>query len=363
MIKVLQIVPGLPPNINGVGDYALNLARPLYENHGILTEFIVGNPSWRSADRPGYVENFKATPVQARAATALLELLDKNDYKVVILHYVGYGYAKRGCPFWLVQGIRAWAKRPSNKLITMFHELYAKGPIWSSAYWTSSIQKNIMSYIFKISDISITNSEIYYLELETLRNHRQRTLRRSPVFSNIGELGTYNPVKQRKRNMIIFGSAKRREDTYENFSSRILDICESTNIEKILDVGSVSLSIPSKINSIPIEQLGILNSKSLSEQMSESIIGVVDYSARHLGKSTIFAAYCAHGLFPILTNVSKSNEDGLILARNYWDINDCRVDENTLERVSYASYEWYRQHNLTRQASQYAKDIFSLLES
>lgn len=49
MIKIIQIVPQLPPAINGLGDYALNLARQLRQDFAIETHFVVGDHSWTGA--------------------------------------------------------------------------------------------------------------------------------------------------------------------------------------------------------------------------------------------------------------------------------------------------------------------------
>jgi hypothetical protein len=40
--KIYQIVPRLHPRIDGVGDYALSLARQLRHDYGIDTHFIIG---------------------------------------------------------------------------------------------------------------------------------------------------------------------------------------------------------------------------------------------------------------------------------------------------------------------------------
>jgi hypothetical protein len=40
--KIHQIIPRLPPAIDGVGDYALSLARQLRHDYDIDTHFIIG---------------------------------------------------------------------------------------------------------------------------------------------------------------------------------------------------------------------------------------------------------------------------------------------------------------------------------
>ena len=50
--QIIQIVPKLPPAIDGLGDYALNIARQLYKDFGVKTHFVVGDPAWVGAEHP-----------------------------------------------------------------------------------------------------------------------------------------------------------------------------------------------------------------------------------------------------------------------------------------------------------------------
>ena len=56
LATVISILPRLPPSIDSVGDYALNLARQLRKDFNIQTYFIVGNPQCHGAEE---VEGFK----------------------------------------------------------------------------------------------------------------------------------------------------------------------------------------------------------------------------------------------------------------------------------------------------------------
>ena len=47
LTDVYSIVPRLPPAIDDVGDYTLNLARQLRKDFIIQTHFIVGNLKWK----------------------------------------------------------------------------------------------------------------------------------------------------------------------------------------------------------------------------------------------------------------------------------------------------------------------------
>jgi hypothetical protein len=120
---VLQIVPQLPGTLDGVGDYALNLAKALAAEHGITTTFLVGGEtSVHSKDGHAVISGL------SRDASA--ELAQKCEH--VILHYVNYGYQARGVPFRLSAFAKQLRSQLHGRWITTFHELYASGPPWKS---------------------------------------------------------------------------------------------------------------------------------------------------------------------------------------------------------------------------------------
>src|SRR5205814_3803622 len=80
---VLQIVPRLPGTFDGVGDYALNLARALSADYGITTTFLVAEKTSVSS-RGGF------TIVSGLDTSRLTELARANSH--VVLHYANYGY-------------------------------------------------------------------------------------------------------------------------------------------------------------------------------------------------------------------------------------------------------------------------------
>src|SRR5260370_5934535 len=123
-MKLIAIVPRIPPVVDGVGDYALSLARLLRDNVGVTTQFIVTDADWTGTD---CVEGFEARRLSSHSTNELLNLLaqDESAGTRVLLHYEGYGYATRGCPVWLVSAIELWRHANSERsLVTLFHELY-----------------------------------------------------------------------------------------------------------------------------------------------------------------------------------------------------------------------------------------------
>src|SRR5467141_2905569 len=104
-MDVIQIVPRLPPATDGVGDYAIRVARQLRAAHQIESHFIVGDPEWQ----PPMNLEFEAASIRVRSSAKLIEALQRNgSIATALLNYVGYGYAKRGCPVWLVKGLKQW---------------------------------------------------------------------------------------------------------------------------------------------------------------------------------------------------------------------------------------------------------------
>ncbi|MDS3859245.1 hypothetical protein RIF25_00350 [Thermosynechococcaceae cyanobacterium BACA0444] len=347
MVRLLQIVPDLPPSVNGLGDYALNLARPLYSNYGIVTEFAVGNPNWKSTDRPGYVENFKATPVQSRKADALVELI--KDHEIVILHYVGYGYAKRGCPFWLVHGLEEWKKQRNCKLITMFHELYASGTIQSSAFWLHNIQKKICQNILSISQASITSNRHYVELLQKLQNNTELKILSLPVFSNVGEAAYNKPLIERDKHLIIFGGKSKRRLIYKNSVDKLNFVCNSLDITKIIDIGEPISGINYDIINIDVMCIGKQERNIICYYLTNSMAAFLSYPSNVLAKSTVFAAYCSHGIIPILETKYQKVKDDIAYGTHYLTPSSSFENLHELQTISNQVFDWYQSHTLEKQ--------------
>src|SRR5438874_13373770 len=131
---VLKIVPHSPGSFDGVGDYALNLARALSFEHGIITTFLVAGKT-STASKDGYAVISGLNPATSA------ELASAHEH--VILHYVNYGYQARGVPFLLRSFVKKLRRNLRGRWITVFHELYASGPPWKSAFWLRPFQVRI----------------------------------------------------------------------------------------------------------------------------------------------------------------------------------------------------------------------------
>ena len=362
LATVISIVPRLPPAIDGVGDYALNLARQLRKDFDIQTHFIVGNPQWQGAAE---IEGFPVSQITDSSANTLLTLLSSNNSSSpILLHYVGYGYAKRGCPTWLVEGLQRWKSlHPKSNLVTMFHELYASGyPPWTSSFWLSSLQKHLLERLVNLSDNHITSKQSYAETLCKVAPAKQAKIISLPVFSNIGEPEYTPELVQRKQRLVIFGHKNGRLQIYKQHFQALEQLCQLMNIEEVCDIGvSTGVQI-SAINGIPLVKKGVIEAEEISSILLDSVIGFLNFPPpTHLAKSTIFAAYCAHGLIPCMANTSIKTIDDLQAGKHYWSANNTnrQLSLETGQEIANNAYTWYQTHSLPKQSQHF----FNLLKS
>ncbi|AKG23971.1 hypothetical protein [Calothrix sp. 336/3] len=368
--KIIQIVPQLPPSVNGLGDYAINLALQLQKDYQMETIFIVGDRYWQGANE---IEGFPIKKLENSTAEALLSsLVPKEKHSTlapeapVILHYVGYGYAQRGCPVWLVEGLELWKTQNINShLVTMFHEVYASGKPWTSAFWLSSLQKTLASRLTVVSDRCFTSKELYAEILYKLSQGKQKKIPAIPVFSNIAEPKQVPALAKRQRHLVVFGGTSNRLQVYNNSSSVLSRTCKLLEIEKIIDIGPpVDLNF-SYIDSIPIIKMGQQPAAKISETLLNSLVGFLNYNSDYLAKSGIFAAYCAHGLLPVSVQYSAFTIDGIEPGKHYWCLNAQSISLDNweqLQAIADNAFAWYQTHNLSVHAKIFATYLEYLRE-
>lgn len=366
--KVLTIVTGLPPAIDGVGDYALSLAKQMRQDFSVDTEFLVGNPNWTGET---CLEGFRTKKISIRSTSQFLQLLynEFDGLETILLHYVGYGYAKRGCPVWLIEGLERWRRERTNRhLVTMFHEVYAYSPqIWSSQFWTSPLQRNLAKRLALLSDRCLTSKQGYAEKITQLSQGKHTAVVSLPVFSNVGEPPAERllPLTQRSKRLVIFGGVGARSRVYQRSLSALERTCRELEIEEILDIGPpLPFDLP-VVNKITVTSLGIKTAEEISLLLSDSIVGFLDYPTDFLAKSTIFAAYCAHRLLPVGSGNLGKDTDGLVAGKHYYWITDVHLDTMSLltgQLVADHAYRWYQQHRLLVQAQVFVNHLKAFSE-
>jgi hypothetical protein len=352
---MISIVPRLHPAIDGVGDYAINLACQLRLDFGINTHFLICDPEWHGSTQ---LWGFQVTQINTRSTNCFCaQLADIESNELILLHYVGYGYAKRGCPTWLVDGLEIWKyQRQQAHLVTMFHETAAFGPIWTSAFWLSAAQKYLVKRLVRLSDRILTSKHFYAELLQSFAPERFTTIPILPVFSTIGELQSPSSLREKTRRLVIFGGPSNRAKVYMDSLEQLRQICRYLDIQQIFDIGPALNSLPADIDNVPITAAGCLPSEEISIILSDSIAGFFSYHPAFLGKSTIFAAYCAHRVIPVSATMCALSEEGLQPGKHYAlpdQYNTKKKDMALMQAIADHAYTWYQMHNLSAQAKAY----------
>ena len=352
-MNVVQIVPFLPPKFCGIGDYSRLLAGAM-ESHGVKTHFIVADPKWRGHDN---LDGFPVKGLSEQSEQALHEALEHFGVPNVLLHYVGYGYDDFGCPQWLLDALKQWRTKSSQrKLSTMFHEHYASGAFWTRAFWSSSRQKKLATGLSEASDHCRTNMSIVARKIEKLSSRHAKGVKVAPVFSTVGELKELGLFSSRKPQMVVFGSTQWRRRVYLQHRDELIESCRILGIAEIVDIGvpfEDDIELP-----LPLKRTGALPSSQISAILRDSQAGFLAYPTACFGKSTIFAAYCSHQLCVVSAGEEAGNDDGVQPNTHYWPtLHQKYLGAGEPEIMAQAAHSWYEQHNLENQALSFANDI------
>jgi hypothetical protein len=355
--RVLQIVPHLPGTLDGVGDYALNLARALSANHGITTTFLVAaRTSVTSRDDYRVISGLNAVPPGELAGA----------HAQVILHYVNYGYQARGVPF----GLRSFARqlRPHlrGKWVTTFHELYASGPPWTSAFWLRPFQVRIArDMIDAATSCVVSNAPV---EKAIHAHDPKKTIHLLPVMSNFGEpeLSDFSAAPP-WRWVICGGTAlvARSLELFERLCSEIPEPFAPQHLDIVggredARIAAALARLKRNRPELPVHHYPEVGVDLASEVLRQSSFGFIDYFGpgkvwpSMLLKSTAFAALCAHGVIPVLSHREDPIAvDGHALPGAYRLAAD-GVDlpsPHQLAEVRHQVYEWYHAHAASREAA------------
>jgi len=332
-MRIIQIVPWLPPPFEGVGTHAVALARALAERFGIETRFVVGDPAWTGG-------RDDARAVQVRNAAELLAVLNA-EANVLLLHYANYGYQRRGCPTWLVEGLTCWRSQGAGRrIVTLFHEVWASGPLWRSSFWLQPIQRRLAVSLVRLSESLVTSLGIYGEMLEPWSQSKRIAV--MPVFSAVGEPETPSPLADRARRIVVFGGAGVRRRAYSRFLQVLAEAAQVLAAEEICDVGP-AIDLPPLAGGVPVRPLGVLPANEVSDFLLGSAGGFLAYPPDFLPKSTIFAAYCVHGLLPVCAWDHHPKDGPLVEGRHYW------AGSGDPQAIASAARAWYDGHTLSRQ--------------
>lgn len=307
--RLIQLVPRFRPDVDGVGECALRLGDALAKSHGILSDYLVYNPPAAGAALempipfPHTVERLAGA-----GAASLNRAVDRlpaasTGPRVMLLHYVSYGFSPNGTPVWLPPAIERFNAR-GGRLVTLFHELYADGRFPSRTFFTSWLQRRISRSLLAESTAAFTSSEAILARMQRMNAaHRPASL--IGICSNAGEPENPKPLALRKRRIAVFGKFSTRRHLYSRYLPQLHRISQHFGIEEIADIGPVDdAEWMEKHVYRPagglVRGYGAMDAEAVSGLLEDSILGAVSYRYPLRWKSGVFAAYQAHAMAILL---------------------------------------------------------------
>jgi hypothetical protein len=349
-VKVTHLVPGHEAVDGGVLAYARALAIALSQRTGVANHLLcVGTDAESRAEGEGA----RVESTRRGSASALLGRLD-GDSGAVLVHYANYGYAARGCPGYLATALERWSRKENRgRLVTFFHEVYATGKPWQSSFWLSPLQRRIAARVARVSDGLLTSLDLYASLLRRLTPTRSVAV--VPVFSTIGEPEALPPMTQRRRRLVVFGGRGSRSLAYGEKRQALETTCRLLEIEEVVDVGPPVPMPGHHVAERPLRPLGMLPAPEVSALLRESLAGFLAYPPAFLGKSTVFASYCAHGVVPVCAWRNRDGSEELRAGEHYWYPHaGLDHDREALEGIARTAHSWYATHDLASQATLFA---------
>ncbi len=348
-MTLVQIAPS-PPGSGGVGDFADKLALGVRTHAGLHLQTIVPNHAGGSS--------IPFIHALLRRRSSLTRSLHRLDATQVLLHYVGYGYARYGIPWDLVRALIAWRREKRGRtFVVFFHELAAVSPLFSSVLLVSALQRHLIRLLVRHADTVMTSSRFFHEQLRRLVPSHGRLEPPMPVFSTIGEPSELPSFHARRRAAVVFGSPTIRGKVYADLQ-RLTRDCETLKIDQLIDIGR-PLPEPPQGLKIPWHPMGPLPDEQVIDILSTVHVGFLAYWPTALEKSSIFAAYSACGLPTILypLDAGRPRPDIPVLIRGSSSaFQTARTfPAGSPASASAAAYEWYQTHNLVRHVERIAR--------
>lgn len=288
---------------------------------------------------------YSVETVFATADTAL----HQNNFDHIILHYVNYGYQKRGVPFRLLSVLRRLSRW---RMLTIFHELYASGPPWQSAFWLKPLQVHIARSITHLSRACIVSTDLALKQLKALMPTAEVTL--CPVFSGLGEplLSEDQLINRSPHRWVICGGTTLVQRSLHSFREFIDKFPERYRPEELFVIGGEEnrevRNILAGLSHLQTEYCPRISSTEASKILSSCSFNWLDYFPRAgvptgiLLKSSAFAAACAHGVITILPQSASAISVPAGEVPGPYSVNGLSDLPLDRQKIAVELYRWYQ---------------------
>jgi hypothetical protein len=232
----------------------------------------------------------------------------------------------------------------------MFHEVVAFGPPWRSSFWLHPFQRSVARRILVAADFVVTSLGRYRRLLDSLDPTRSVEVIGIP--STVGEPEAPAGFERRDARLVVFGSSGVRRRAWGVHREDLATAARALDVEEIVDVGAEAGAPPS-LGGRRVVRRGVTPAGEVSELLGRSRGGFLAYPPDYLGKSTVFAAYAAHGVVPVCA--WRGRQARPPRPDEPWTAPDGRSDPAEVARLA-------RAHYATRSLARHAAAWRRLLE-
>jgi hypothetical protein len=222
------------------------------------------------------------------------------------------------------------------------------------------VQRWITARLARLADQCRSNYRLAARELERLAPQQAGRIAVSPVFSNFGEPAATELLRARPSQAVICGTVLRGVDD-RSARKRIFEkACRLLGIEKVVFFGATESRF--QISDIATERRFVLSSASAAALLQQSRVGILEYPDHCLGKSGVFASYCAHGLLPVVVSSDGTRSHEVHPGVHYLRTTDIdgSVSLSRQQQIADNARAWYDQHSLSATAESVAETLFAL---
>lgn len=180
-MNILFITNTLPPVVDGVGDYTLNLARE-FAKHGHQVSILCKRDDRVKHDYADIAVYPIVEKWNRMSARCISNLIKEQKVDVVSLQYVPHGFEPHGLPFGLVGFVKE-VKKTGVSVFTFCHEVYWRYRGFNLKYLVESLlMASISKRLLTKSDYVATSISHYAKMISSLSGKEAYTI---PIASNI----------------------------------------------------------------------------------------------------------------------------------------------------------------------------------
>jgi hypothetical protein len=284
----------VPELAGGVGDYTRLLLEQWPHRPGL--RIVVPKAEERSTS------SLLTYPVAetARSAADLCARLPAAR-GCVLVQYSAYGFDQWGYPRWLINGLLDWKARAGGRLVTMFHEIWGRWPIWNKNALVQHLHRRDVGRLLRASDrvFTSTDSQAQYLAALAPRS----PIEVLPVGSNIRPVQAV-PAPRQRGTAVVFGLQPSRVRTLGSMKDELKPLAAVGRIRRIVTVGASHGPPGDSEEEARLREIGLadgydrrgpLPENEISALLSNCEFAISAQDELSITKSGTFMAFAAHG--------------------------------------------------------------------